>query len=59
MYLIYVGAGVLNACDVHFSDDHGGCNCGGDLRRPKPYAAGSCRAAIHSNGISSRARNGI
>jgi hypothetical protein len=48
MYLIYVGAGVLNACNVHFSD-HSSCNCGRDLRRPKPYAAGSCGATTRTD----------
>lgn len=46
-YLIYVSAaGVLDAIRVgvvHVSG-HGGCNRGGDLGRPEPDAAGSCRA---------------
>jgi hypothetical protein len=44
-YLIYVSAaGVLDAVRVVHVSGHGGCNRGGDLGRPEPDAAGSCRA---------------
>jgi hypothetical protein len=63
-YLIYVSAaGVLDAVRVVHVSGHGGCNRGGDLGRPEPDAAGSCRAtkatARAQTVLSSTAGNGV